>query len=815
MLILVQDVRFALRILRNAPAFSAIAVLTFALGVGANIAIFSVVDAVALRGIGVDDPDQVVRIVNKDLAHTDRPDTSSWMEANRFRTESSAFAAIAAADRRAVIVRENGEAHVLLANVVSDSYFDVMRMNPAAGRTFSPAELSGKNPPPLIVISYDYWLQRYHGDPGIAGKTMVATDLACVIAGVLPRNFRGTELFLNPEVYVPISTWLTMIPGERLQLERVGLRKVEVFGRLKSGVTTQQGAAALNAIQRQLVREYQAEESGHSLEVKTDREARAPQISSVTLLLFGIGGLVLLIACANVANLLLVRAEVRRGEIASRLALGATRGRLIRQLLTETFVLGIIGAGVAVLLAGWVIGILPSLMPPTRFAAGFDFRLDARALLFGLAATIVCAIVAGLLPAFGASGTAPVAAIKESGTGGPRTWWRDALVASQIAVTVVLLIATALLARTLIAIRSQDPGFDAGANLVIAEIASKLRLAQEHVYYRQVQERIGTMPGVQGVAVASRIPLWGSGGGAAVNAWVPGLPDTDRDGVRVGFTIVSPDYFSTLGTRIVRGRPIDARDNETGALAAVINESAAKVLWPNADPIGRRFRVNGPAGREVEVVGIARDGRYLSLTEGQRAYMFLPLFQEQQIFGSRWGAEVMIVRTAASASSQAAAMQRALSAVDPNVLILSVTTMDDNVRAALYEDRLTAQLVGAMGFVGLLLASIGLFGVVSYTVTRRAREIGIRVALGANPSRVLQLVFSRALLIAGFGIAAGMAAAFALAKALASLVYGVSVHDPIAFGLSAVTMLVVAIVATAIPAYRALTVDPVQALKTQ
>ena len=812
---LIQDIRYALRILRQAPAFSALAVLTFALGVGANIAIFSVVDAIALRGIGVADADRVVRIFNKDLAHVDRPDESSWMEANRFRTETSAFAAVAAADRRAVIVKESGEAHLLLANVVSDSYFDVMRVTPAAGRTFSLAELSGKNPPPLIVISYDYWQQRYHGNPGIAGKTMVATDLACVIAGVLPRNFRGTELFLNPDVYVPLSTWVTMVPGERPRIERIASRNVEVFGRLKRGVTPQQGAAALNAIQRQLAREYPVDEAARGIEVKADREARAPQISTVTKLLFGIGGLVLLIACANLANLLLVRAEVRRGEIAGRLALGASRGRLIRQLLTETFVLGAIGAGVAVLLADWVIGILPSLMPPIRFAAGVDFRLDARALLFGLAATIVCAIVAGLLPAFGASGTAPVAAIKESGTGGPRTWWRDALVASQIAVTVVLLIAAALLVRTLISIRSQDPGFDASANLVIAEIASNLRLAPEHAYYRQVQGRIGTMPGVQGVAVASRIPLWGSGGGAAVNAWVPGLPETDRDGVRVGFTIVSPDYFSTLGTRIVRGRPIDARDNETGALAAVINESAAKVLWPNTDPIGRRFRVNGPAGREVEVVGIARDGRYVSLTEGQRAYMFLPLFQDQQIFNSRWGAEVMIVRTAASASSQAAAMRRALSAVDPNVLILSVTTMDDNVRAALYEDRLTAQLVGAMGSVGLLLASIGLFGVVSYTVTRRTREIGIRVALGANPSRVLRLVFSHALLIAGLGIAAGMAAALALAKALASIVYGVSVHDPIAFGVSAVTMSVVAIGATAVPAYRALTVDPVQALKSQ
>jgi predicted permease len=810
---LIQDLRYGLRILRKAPGFSALAVLTFALGVGANIAIFSVVDAVALRGIGVADADRVVRIFSKDLAHQDRPDRSSWMEVNRFRSESRAFAAIAAADRRAVIVKENGEARLLLANVVSDDYFDVLQVSPAAGRTFTPSELTGKSPPPLIVISYDYWQKRYNGDPHVVGQTMVATNLATVIAGVMPRSFRGTELFLDPDVYVPISTWLTMVPGERIRLQRIASRNLDVFGRLQPGVTPQQGAAALNAIQRQLAREYPVEEAGRGIDVRTDREARAPQVGKVTALLLGIAGLVLLIACANVANLLLVRADMRRIEIASRLALGASRGRLVRQLLTETFLLAVIGAGVAVLLARWVIGILPSLMPAMPFNVGFDFRLDARALLFGVVATMLCAVAAGLLPAVGASAAAPVTVIKESGSSGPRTWWRDLLVGLQIAVTVVLLIAAALLGRTLIAIRGQDPGFDAAANILIAQVSSRLRLPEEHAYYRQVQERIGALPGIQGVAVASRIPLWSSGGGAAIQAWVPGLPDSDREGVRIRFAVVSSNYFATLGTRIVRGRPIDGRDNETGPLTAVINESAAKLLWPNQDPIGRRFRVNGPSGREIEVVGVAQDGRYLQLTESQRAYMFLPLFQEQQIFGSRWGAEVMVVRTEASAASQASAIRRALSAVNPDVLILSMTTMDENVTSALYENRLTTQLVGSMGAVGLLLASVGLFGVVSYSVTRRTREIGIRMALGAAPARVLRLVFSGALLIAGVGIAAGVAIAFALGRLVGSLLYGVSNHDPLSFAASIATMIVVAIIAAAVPAYRAVSVDPVAALR--
>lgn len=809
-----QDLRYAFRLLRKAPGFSAIAALTFAVGVGVNLAIFSIVDAIALRGLGVANPDRVVRILNVDAAHADRPDNSSWLEVSRFRGETRAFAAIAASDRRAVIIKEHGEARMLLTNVVSDDYFDVMRVTPAAGRVFRPADLAAKGAPPVVMISYDYWRQHYGGDPHVIGQTMVATDVACVIVGVLPRNFRGTELFLNPDVYVPSSTWLVLNPAEHVRLDRIAARNLEVFGRLQPGVTPSQGAAALAAVQQQLVREFPQEETGRRLDVKTLPETRSPQVARGSLLLAGLAGLVLLIACANVANLLLGRAEARRAEIASRLALGASRGRIARQLFTETLVLSIAGAAGAIVLARWVIGVLPSLMPAMPFSAGFDFRLDAKALAFGLVATMISACVAGLLPALSASGTAPVAAIKESGTGGPRTWWRDALVGAQIAITVVLLIAAALLGRTLIAVSSIDPGFDSAANTLIASIAVRnLTLPQEHAYDRRLRERIGAMPGVTGVAVASRIPLWESGGGAAVDAWVPGLPPADKDGVRIGFAVVSPGYFSTLGTPIVRGRAIDASDDETAPLSAVMNESAARVLWPNQDPIGRRFRINGAGGKELQVVGIAADGRYNSLTERQRSYMFLPLFQEAQIFGSRWGAEVAIVRTTAPASTQAAAMRRAIGSLDPNVLVLAMTTLDATLASAMYEDRLTVQLVGSMGLVGLLLASIGLFGVVSYSVTRRTREIGIRIALGADPADVVRMVFGRALLLAGAGIAGGLCIALASGRLLASALYGVSAHDPVAFVASIGTMLIVAAVAAIIPARRAVAVDPARALR--
>jgi predicted permease len=370
--------------------------------------------------------------------------------------------------------------------------------------------------------------------------------------------------------------------------------------------------------------------------------------------------------------------------------------------------------------------------------------------------------------------------------------------------------------RTLMTLRNVDPGFDSRGNVLIATISTRnLTLTEEHEYYRRMIEQVGSVPGVEGVAVASRVPLWSSGGGAAIQAWVPALSTADREGPRVGFAVVTPQYFTAMGTRIVRGRPITGQDNENAPLAAVVNESAARLLWPGEDPIGRRFRLSGPAGTELEVVGVAQDGRYLNLTETQRAYAFLPLFQEAKIFGSRWGAEVAVVRTSADAASQAGTIRRAIAAVDSRALVLGMLTMEDNVRSALYEDRLVAQLVGSMGALALVLAAIGLFGLVSYSVTRRTREIGLRVALGAHPRDVLRLVFARTLLLAGIGIAVGVGLALASARAFSSVVYGVSPRDPWTFGAAVLTMTAASMLAAAWPARRAVRLDPIRALRSE
>jgi putative ABC transport system permease protein len=810
---LLNDLRFGVRTLSKSPGFSALAILTFALGIGVNIAIFSVVDAVALRRLGVADPGRIVRVYNEDPAHPDRGTVSSWLETRQFSTERTAFEAIAGAERRAVIVREDGEPKLLLTNVVSDNYFDVMRVTPAAGRVFVASDLPGAGAPPVAMISYQYWQRRFGGDRAAVGQTLVMTGVDCTIVGVLPREFRGTELFLNPDVYLPVASWLAIVPGDRDAQTRPQSRRVEVFGRLRAGATVAQGAAALAVIQARLRTQFPEQETGRAMDVRLESETRGPQARTAAALLLGVAALVLLIACANVANLLIARGEQRRVEIATRVAIGASRLRTVRQLVTETLLLAVAGFAAALVLGGWVIRMLPSLMPLMPFSVGFDFRLDARATALGGFVAILCALVAGVLPAISASNISPVAVLKDA-TGGGRSRWRNALVAAQIAVTVLLLVGAGLVARTLVALRESDPGFDQRGNVLIATIASRdMTLREEHAYYRRLIEQVDAWPGVTGVAVASRIPLWESGGGAAIQAWVPDLAVADRDGLRVGFAVVTPQYFTTLGTKILRGRPIATRDDENAPLVAVVNESAARLLWPGQDAIGRRFRVNGATGRELEVVGVAQDGRYSDLTEAQRAYAFLPLYQEAKIFGSRWGAELAVVRTSANAGTQARAIRRAIAEIDSRVLVLGMRTMDDHIRSAMYPDRLIAQLIGSMGALALVLAAIGLFGLVSYSVTRRTREIGLRVALGAHPSDVLRLVFGRTLLLAGIGIAVGLGLALAFGRVFSSVVYGVSTRDPWTFAAAIITMAAASVIAAAWPARRALRLDPIRALR--
>jgi predicted permease len=809
---LLQDMRFGLRMLRKNPGFTAIAVFTLALGIGVNIASFSVADAIALRPLGVEDPGRLVRISNSKISGAyDANPGSSLAEYETFRAQSRSVVDIAASDRRSVLLRRGKEARLLLANIVSPNYFAVLRVRPILGRVFGEDEFQSPDAPHLVLFSYDFWRREFNGDPQIVGKTVIANHFECMVIGILPRNYRGTEPILNPDIYVPLPTWYAMNSDERKYYAPRDFREFELFGKLQPGVSPLQAQVQLASIQKELSEQFPNTDSDRLIKVKLDRKEREEMMGQDAALLFCITGLVLLIACANVTNLLLARAEARRKEIATRLAIGASRFRLVRQLLTETLLLASISALFAYPLAVWVIHLLPSLMPPSPFTIGFDFRMDARAAAFAIAISMLTVFLAGLAPAFTSLRIPIAAATREQLAAGGKASGRlkNVLVVAEVAVSVMLLIAAGLLIRSLIAVRGQDLGFDQARKMLIVTFdTSGDTPIQYQAFLHQLLQRLPATPGVESVALAGRIPMWGSGGGANKVVWVPGLQTAPGDdGVRVGYTVVSPGYFSTIGTRIVRGRSIDERDTPTSPPVAVVNEHCANRLWPGQDPIGQHFRVGGSRGKDLEVVGIAQDGHYSNAVEDQRSYMFLPIFQES------YGDAILLISTRVDPRSIVASLRQDLPTIDPNALLLATTTMDEHMRLSLFENRLLVKLVTSTGLLGLVLAAIGLYGVISYSVSRRTHEIGIRMALGAARGNVLVMVLGQAGQMVLLGVAVGLLASLAVTRFMASMLFGVNSHDPLTFLAVAATLFLVALAACWLPARRATHIDPMVALR--
>ncbi len=809
---LLQDIRYGLRMLAKNPGFTATAVLTLALGIGANTAMFSFIDAVALRPLAVQDSGQIVRISNQKITGSYGANPmSSWPEYQEFRANSRALSGIAAADRRGAILRYSNDTRLLLTNVTSPNYFDVLRVRPAVGRLYRESEVAGPNAPHVVVLSYDFWKKQFQGDPQIVGKAINLTLLDCLVVGVLPRDYRGTEAALDPAIYVPLTTWDAFLEGSGFQqYARRDFRELELFGRLRPGATAEQAQTEISSIQQRLAAEYPKTDSDRRITVKLDSTARRDENTDMMRLLFSIAGLLLLIACANVASLLLVRGEARRKEVATRLAMGASRARLLRQSLTETLLLVVIAAGFAFLAAHWVIDLLPALMPPDQ-AIAYDFRMDTRVLVFAVATSLLAVMLAGLFPAFSAARVSVTGAMKENSAAetGRRAYLRNGLVIAEIAISAVLLIGAGLLIRTLVAVRGQDPGFDAHRKMLIFEFNTGLKTgAQDRVFYQQALQRLPGVPGVQNAAFASRVPMWGGGGGAYKVVWVPGLqPAPGEEGIRVGFATVMGDYFKTIGTRILRGRAITNQDNENTPRVAVVNETGARALWPGQDPVGKHFRDGGPQGRDVEVVGLVPDGRYVNLKEEHRPYMFLAELQQN------WDVAVLLVSTAADPRATVGTIRRELQAIDPAIVLLSTTTMDEHMRYALYGDRILVQLVTALGALGLVLAAVGLYGVVAYTVSRRTHEIGIRLAIGAQPRNVFAVFLKRGIVLATLGIGIGLVLAVMLSRYLAAIVYGVSPRDPLTFAGVVFGLVLVAMLASFVPARRATRVDPMVALR--
>jgi predicted permease len=849
---LFQDLRFGMRMLLKNPGFTTVIVITLALGIGANTAIFSLINTTLLKTLPVKDPQQLVFFM---VAGPQGMGTGfSYTLFQQFNRNNHSFTGIIAANTpgrmRMAEPGTGGQVELVQAGRVSGNFFSELGVRAIAGRTLTEDDDSPTSGQPVAVISYDYWKRRFGLDPGVVGRKIMLDDFPFTIVGVAPPGFFGIEVGGNTDLWWPIRMTPQVIPGAQ-SLNDGGHRWLYLMARLKPGMNLEQAQAEANAVFRQQLNEI-APERLASLTTAQRRNHFARNIKLVAggagfswlrervkqplLILLIVVGLVLLIACANVANLLLARAATRRKEIAVRLALGAGRFRLIRQLLTESLLLAALSAALGLLLAQWGAQLLLAYLPQEQTAT-LDLTPDAQVLTFTLAVSLLTSLLFGLAPALGATRLDLSSSLKDAVGGSParlRLTPHKLLIVTQVALSLFLLVGAGLLVRSLRNLKNLDAGFDR-ENVVLFSLntPSGYTLAQRVNLYQQTLERLESLPGARAASLASFSLL--SGSGMNSNIVVEGYanrPDEDMDCHRLW---VGPNYFATMGIPLLQGRDFSPQELQprgglpadqptasqtpqpsltpSAPLAAVINQTMARYFFRDENPLGRRFRVqNGPLqGVPIEVIGVIKDAKYYNLREQTPRTYYLSFFQRPR----EGQAGTMLLRSFAAPASATTAIQHAVREIDPQAQVVNLRTMNEVVDRSLMQERFVAQLGGFFSIFALLLAAIGLYGVMSYAVNRRTHEIGVRMALGARPRDVLRLTINHGMRLALIGIGIGLGGALALTRLLKTLLFGMSATDPLTFTVFALLLTSVALLACWIPARRATKVDPITALRSE
>jgi len=824
-----QDLSYGARMLAKSPGFTAVAALSLALGIGANTAIFSLMDAVLLRMLPVRQPEQLV-LVNT-AQTTGLENQYSYPVYEQFRDQQRSFAGIFASsfvDRwniKTPTPGANGEPESVEGALVSGSYFSVLGVKPAMGRVFTMEDDRAPGGHPVAVISHRYWQRRWAGDPAAIGRTFTLNDTAFTIIGVAPPEFFGVSVGQAPDLWVPTMMKPQVYPGRNGLTDR-GYTWAQIFGRLKPDVGLQQSQADLNLVFQRM----QSQEDISQLSPQRQQEFRSQRIeltpagkglselrrrfSQPLGILMAVVALVLLIACANVANLLLTRAAARRKEIAVRLALGASRLRLIRQLLTESALLAFLGGALGLLFAYWSGGVLLALASTGTSPIPLDISPNPRILAFTIAVSMFTGILFGLAPALRATRVDLTPALKDTapGSGGNAARYSfitggRLLIVTQVTLSLLLLVGAGLFIRTLRNLKNQDAGFNREQVLIARIDAGGHKGEQLTDLYRKLFERINALPGARSASFAFQVFRGGESGICCIAIQgAPPLPEADR---RVNAGYVAPKFFETMGTPLLQGRDFNLGDNENAQPVAVINEAAARHYFPDESPIGKRFLW---LKKEIEIVGVVKDAKHYGLREQAPRMFYLPLFQ-------RGRPNFLAARVAGDPMGKGAGIIAALRdearAVDPKLSLLEITTLSAQVDASLVQERLIATLSGFFGLLALSLSSVGLYGVMSYTVSRRTAEIGIRMALGASAGRVMRMVLRETLLWVALGVALGLGAALATTRWVESLLFGLKPNDPLTIGLAATVLLAVAAVAAYLPARRASRVDPMAALREE
>jgi predicted permease len=800
-----QDVKYGIRMLAKAPGFTAVAVLTLALGIGVNTAMFGILDATLLRPLPAHRPEELVTVETRTQEgglHSDFsfPLFSALRELDADALEIFAFADDTfGASAGETTERVRGE-------YVSANYFSTLGVRPVAGAAFTTAdEKSGAQP--AVVISHSLWQRFFAGNRDVLGKTLRINNLPFEVVGVAPRNFRGMVRGR------PSELWITMphygrIGGQSDILTANNTSWMLLAGRLKPGVTPAQAQAIMTARLPEGFAE--ARGAGAWSVVVTPAATGSTFVLDAAekplLLLFGAVGLVLLIACANVANLLLARAQARRKEVGIRIALGASRARLVRQLLTESVMLALVGGAMGLLLAMWT----TDLAEVVRASAGIDLQLglDGRVLGFTLTVCLATAILFGIMPAFRASRVDVVPVLKDAaGTASRRgrlPSMRDLLVVGQVTLAVVLLVGAGLFLQSLMRLQGVDMGFRAEQVLAMS-LDLELQgydAARGHEFYAKLGERVSAIPGVRTVSLASALPA--TAGGRRMQSPPNFTRPPVNEPISIDIVTVTPRFFETLGLPLQRGRDFRAHDAGSAAPVIIVNGTMATKFWPGGDPVGQTFF---DGGRTFEVVGVAKNTKYRNLRESPRMTMYMPLAQSYRQSMN------LLVQTSDEPGNLAPVVRQQVRALDSNLPVFAIRTLPEHISQSLFLERMQGIFLGVFGSLALVLAAVGLYGVMAYTVARRTRELGIRMALGAQRNDVLRLVVGHGLRLVVAGVLLGVMGALALTRVVQSLLYGVSASDPATIAAAALALVGVALAACLVPARRATRVDPMVALR--
>jgi len=832
---LITDLRYAFRALAKQPGFALVVVITLALGIGTNTAIFSLMDQLILRLLPVAEPERLVLV--------DAPGTFSGSTHNhsntltplshpmfeQLRDRNDVFSGVLAHFTAEVHVFVKGRTEAANGDLVSGTFFDTLGLKPVVGRLFGPADDRVPGAHPLVVLGHGYWTRRFAADPGIVGQTLSLNNQPMTVIGVAPAGFHGVEVGESVDLYVPLMMQAQVLPTWRTGrgLGDWRTRWLTVLARLKPGVSPEQAKARLDVLYRQLL----DEDVAHS-EIRSERQRKAflekklvllpggrgsselrAEARTPLLVLMGMVGLVLLIACANVANLLLARASTRHREMALRLALGASRGRLVRQLLVESVALSLVGGVLGIAVAVWTGGLLLRALPFEQAPRALSADVDPRVALFAFALSLVTGLLFGLAPAWQSTRLELAHTLKnEAGSlaGGPAHFhFRKVLVVAQVALSLLLLIGCGLFTRSLANLRALNPGFEPDRLLAFSVDPSLngYDASRRAALVQKLQDEIAAEPGTAAVSECREALMTDSNSSSTIT--VDGYVAKEDENMNPNFNHVGPGFFATLGIPLLAGREFDADDRSGTTKVAIVNESFVRYYYRDKDPLGRHFGLGGPDDKaDIEIVGVVRDGKAASLREGPLRFVYIPLLQQNDI-----GFTTFYVRSRTAPEALGAQVRQVVERVDPTLPVTGMKTMRAQIGESLFVERMVAVLSAAFGLLATLLAALGLYGVMSYAVSLRTREIGIRVALGAQRRTVLLMVLREVALLALVGVAIGLPGGYGLGRIIEAQLFGLTARDPLSFVAATFTLLTAAFLAGYLPAARATRVDPMVALR--